>query len=443
MESKVAVEATKEVKFTPVNRPPQADSVAELFKDFFSITGLTHKTFANQCAKLDPNSTLDEGNIKSWTKTNKRSLPRPSNRDTVFIVFDEYCTDGVAEEWKNIYIDLQTKEIAGRRKPSSAKEAIKDEVLNENEVDDLQATENTAYVEAVSTVNIGDKITSLVNTKNFCIVLVVLFITVALAIVLITLVPKHVTIVNEIKIANTNIENETIPSLTLDKPNFVVPKLKNMPQVQLATFDPLISLNGNSNIPQADINSEFSKRYEKGLKLNVYLLANKTLTASPSGTKIAELPFTFDRQFSFIDHYFDDATYSATVDRNTGLHYQGYIAIESSGEHLLQMKFRSPQHFVNQIFKKCRLVMKLDNLPVFDKLTAVGQGNDSGFLKKIEINKGMKEFDFWFTCHNPRSLTAEQDFNVFKGTTVSFLLKKPKEKVLSRLNGEAFFTKVN
>lgn len=181
---------------------------------------------------------------------------------------------------------------------------------------------------------------------------------------------------------------------------------------------------------------ELATPHNMGLLMDVYLFQEKykSLPSQPAGISLATVKHPNAGRFSFVDHYADNSVASTTEDRDMGLNYSGYIDIKQTGKHLFSMKYQSGRHLVTQIFKKCRIVVSIEQNILFNELTAVGLGEHFSRQDFTFLQKGKNKLNVWFTCNNLRGFSPKWDYDAFKDTVVTLSLKGPSDPKITVIN---------
>jgi hypothetical protein len=379
--------------------PPKTQDLGILLRHFISYAGISTSEYAALTAKFTRGKlrsrTISEDSVKDYVYKGK--FPNSYGRNTIKLVFEEACDESVKQLWLDAFSEIENINTLSKLNNKQRNSKI-NQGPQELESSDKETSRFDRYK----------------NTFSFKLLFLIL---IALSIFIIFIL----FIINN--------EKKTIVS-TVTKPT---PALK---EVIISQEESL------KNTSKEPIKREphTTKTLSKGLSLDVYSLGKnkyRHLPSQPEGFKVATLPFN-KGYFSFIDHIVDKNINNATMDRDIGLDYQGFIYLTGNGEFLFQLDYQSGFHDINQFFKKCRFVLKVNNATIFDKEVSVGQGQSYSVQKMSRFSNGLNPFDFWFTCNNLRSFSPKQDYKAFKDTSVTLYLKQPDDNRILQITPDLF-----
>lgn len=410
-------------EFTPVTQiPSNTDNLGELLKEFMHYAAIGQSQYVSLSSKLCMNEkSCTEVMVGDFPGYSRAVFPGVHKKNTIILMFEEICDESVKQLWVNKVdeIRLKNSENKNRKKPNKLETKGRAEVL-----EDEDSVEK----------NLPKEKNNKLNWRNIAIESKALFSVIILLPLLSFLFVSYAKLGGyfknnqDVKIINTINIPLKISELDIPIVETVDSKLIDSVSTQIITA------------PYAQI-----ENFANGLSLEVYSLGKKfkRLPPSPEGYQIAKLEFDNGGYFTFIDHAVNKNILNATIDRDSGLYYQGFINLKGSGDFIFQLDYQSGSHFVNQSFKRCRLVLKIKEMTVFDRIVPVGQGQSYSMQNMAEFSDGLTPFSFWFTCNNLRGFTPKQDFNAYKDTSVTLYLKHPNENEITRVKPDVFFINLN
>lgn len=379
------------------------------------------------------NVVFSEATVKGWLNYGK--IPKNQNWNVLCaFIKDHCCNDDVSDAWISALAtirDADKTKIDTSEIPENCDEIKNAKTETSPNCDKTQNDEDKAnqkYFRSPYITKVFTIFKNIINWHKQYYYALIIIPPIIIMLVLITMTPKNTTA------TSINNQLEQTPSLLQVKDE--VAEVDNLTEaVEIREEGKITEV---VELIQADKN--LIRSGNTGLLMDVYLFQkkHKSLPAQPTGISLATLPHPNGGRFSFVDHYADKTVANTTQDRDMGLHYFGFINIEQSGEHLFSIEYQSGRHVVNQIFKKCRAVLTINNQTVFNMLENVGRGEHLSRQDTLMLPEGKNKLSLWFTCNNLRSLTPKWDYNAFKNTVLNLSVKRPNDSKITLINQAEF-----
>ncbi|RBP83942.1 hypothetical protein EBI01_09240 [Marinomonas rhizomae] len=423
--------------------PPKTQDLGILLRHFITFAGISSSEYAALTVKLtrgvSRSRAISEDSFKDYVYKGK--FPNSYGRNTIKLLFERACDESVKQLWIDAFSEIENIKSLNKLNYKQDEPEI-NHAPQELEFNDKEASKFDHYKPKFS-------------SKLLILTLIVLLFFVFIILVMVNNERKNIAspftnptplnINNNSYIANQKIEKsnldevikEPIVHSTNNHIDTPTPVYLKQDTTEEKSMDNAVQEPMKKNID----NGFHPIVLSKGLSLDVYSLGKnkyKHLPSTPEGLQVATLPFNKGGYFTFIDHMVDKNIARATVDRDVGLYYQGFINLTGDGEFIFQLDYKSGYHFVNQLLKKCRLVLKVNNSPLFDNIVKVGQGQSYSMQNTGIFSNGAAPFSFWFTCNNLRGFSPKQDYKAFKDTSVTLYLKQPDDNGILKITPDLF-----
>lgn len=433
--------ANGEGGFIPVSLLPSTDAFPEILVEFMSYAGLSNPAFSKlTCSEGAGIYPISESVLKSWR--NKGIKPHSATRQSIVYVFEKVC---IQESIARVWVDSLNSALINIKTDENIEEQREESLGDLSELDS-----NFEKVKGFTSTSILKKdvdvarLTGKLNRK----VLAFIFLCFILISFLFIFAFKEnkVIVVNDIKVAN---DQKTLIAPALND----VDSFDSEDKVEAQSIGFQLLKDEHSELKnRASVNTKIEGvtditetaslvEYSSGLTKEVYVFQNpqKHLPSYPSGLSIAKLEHIAGGKFGFAEHITDKAMAAATADKDFGLHYEGYLELDEAGEHFIHLEYLSGQHSLNQLFKKCKIVLSINDDIMAELVVPIGLKQRKSHQLTRQLNQGFNKFNMWVACNNLRSFNPKQDYDAYKGTKVTLYLRQPNEAKLELVSADRLF----
>ncbi|TKB56130.1 hypothetical protein [Ferrimonas aestuarii] len=421
------------ISYHKIDRPPQATNLSEFLKELARLMDVNQSQLSYLFETLDKNIVISEHRLKKWLHSSEAPIPQKGARAAIHKLITEVCvSDAIRDAWLTRFQDIIGAELKRRDEKKTAKNQVNQAAPSQHHLTDTTTSNPRPADDRSDTTPEADATETPKNRRQPILILAAVALGIIYWVFAISQ-PKPVDQITTTEstppLPNPNQVEHTDNAIQARADDLSEPMPKAKPAIQAKP-------SMVTTIPD----SNQHKQPQPNLLMDAYIIGDlyKQLPKTPSGYQILSRVHSGSAPFTFADHLVDDTLFDVAADKDVGLHYHGQLNLDEAGTHLFSLRYQSGRHAVNQLLKKCRIVLNINNEQLIDGFVPIGLEQTKAAEAQVNLKQGANDFNLWFACQNLRSFNPSQDYRTYKDTTLSISHRQPSDSKITLLSFDRF-----